>query len=262
MSQPKARTRLTWKRLIGYVISIAIVVAIFAWAIPKYADYHDVLSAIRTLTPLESWSLVAATIFNLVTYWWANQAALPGMGIGKAAVLTQTTTSVANTLPAGGAIAIGLTYSILDIVGVHRHERRAVRGRDRHLEHLHEARAADACAGVPRAQRAPDPRVHRRGYRRSRGTRRRGGAVRAPFPQRDVRDPDRQRARSVRVLVPSTPPQATGHGMGRGCGPVPTRHDRARPVPMDPVDLVHGAEPIGPLLRPAPLASSHGHLRA
>src|SRR3989454_2816735 len=117
MSEPRTRTRLTWKRIVGYVISVAIVVAIFAWAIPKYADYHDVASAIGTLTPLEFWSLVAATIFNLVTYWWANQAALPGMGIGKAAVLTQTTTSVANTLPAGGAIAIGLTYSILDSWG-------------------------------------------------------------------------------------------------------------------------------------------------
>jgi putative heme transporter len=60
---------------------------------------------------------VAATLFNLVTYWWANQTALPGLGIGKAAVLTQTTTTVANTLPLGGAIAVGLTYSILDSWG-------------------------------------------------------------------------------------------------------------------------------------------------
>src|SRR5438045_8607261 len=102
MLGPSGRTIMTRKRIVGYMISVAIVVAIFAWAIPKYADYHDVITAIRTLTPLEFWSLVAATIFNLVTYWWANQAALPGMGVGKAAVLTQTTTSVANTLPAGG----------------------------------------------------------------------------------------------------------------------------------------------------------------
>ena len=74
-------------------------------------------AAIKTLTPFETWSLVAATAFNLLTYWWANQAALPGLGIGKAGVLTQTTTSVANTLPAGGAISIGLTYSILDSWG-------------------------------------------------------------------------------------------------------------------------------------------------
>jgi uncharacterized protein (TIRG00374 family) len=111
------RKPLGWKKIVGYVISIVIVVGIFAWAIPKFADYRDVWAAVQTLSPVEMWSLVAATIFNLVTYWWANQAALPGLGIGKAAVLTQTTTSVANTLPAGGAIAVGLTYSILNSWG-------------------------------------------------------------------------------------------------------------------------------------------------
>ena len=113
----ETRKLLNWKRIVGYLISVLIVVAIFWWAIPKFADYRDVWAAMKTLTPIEAWSLVAATIFNLVTYWWANQAALPGLGIGKAAVLTQTTTSVANTLPAGGAIAVGLTYSILDSWG-------------------------------------------------------------------------------------------------------------------------------------------------
>jgi putative heme transporter len=113
----ETRKLLNWKRIVGYLISVLIVVAIFWWAIPKFADYRDVWAAMKTLTPIETWSLVAATVFNLMTYWWANQAALPGLGIGKAAVLTQTTTSVANTLPAGGAIAVGLTYSILDSWG-------------------------------------------------------------------------------------------------------------------------------------------------
>jgi uncharacterized protein (TIRG00374 family) len=113
----QTRKPLGWKRIVGYVISVLIVIGIFWWAIPKYANYRDVWAAMKTLTPIETWSLVAATGFNLLTYWWANQAALPGLGIGKAAVLTQTTTTVANTLPAGGAIAIGLTYSILDSWG-------------------------------------------------------------------------------------------------------------------------------------------------
>jgi len=113
----QTRKPLGWKRIVGYVISVLIVIGIFWWAIPKYANYRDVWAAMKTLTPIETWSLVAATGFNLLTYWWANQAALPGLGIGKAAVLTQTTTTVANTLPAGGTIAIGLTYSILDSWG-------------------------------------------------------------------------------------------------------------------------------------------------
>src|SRR6266496_4387106 len=116
MSSERRRS-LNWKRILGLVVSVAIVVGIFAWAIPKFADYNAVLDALGTLTPIEFWTLFAAMVFNLITYWWANQAALPGLGIGKAAILTQTTTSVANTLPAGGAIAVGLTYEILDSWG-------------------------------------------------------------------------------------------------------------------------------------------------
>ncbi len=106
-----------WKKIVGVVVSIVIVGGIFVWAIPKFADYGDVMDALGTLTPIEFWSLFAAMVFNLITYWWANQAAVPGLGIGKAAVLTQTTTSVANTIPAGGAIAVGLTYSMLNSWG-------------------------------------------------------------------------------------------------------------------------------------------------
>ena len=100
-------------RLVGFGVSLVLVVGIFVFAVPKFADYSSVWAAISTLTPIEFWSLLAATVFNLVTYWLANMAALPGLRFGQAAVLTQTTTSVANTLPGGGAIAVGLTYTIL-----------------------------------------------------------------------------------------------------------------------------------------------------
>ena len=100
-------------RYVSAAVSLLIVVGIFVYAIPKFADYAQVWKAITTLTPIEMGTLIAATIFNLFTYWWANMAALPGLRLWPAAVVTQTTTSVANTLPGGGAIAIGLTYSIL-----------------------------------------------------------------------------------------------------------------------------------------------------
>jgi putative heme transporter len=117
MSSATERRTVSWKRIVGLAVSVAIVAGIFVWAIPKFADYGDVMDALGTLTPIEFWTLFAAMVFNLFTYWWANQAALPGLGIGKAAVLTQSTTSVANTLPAGGAIAVGLTYKVLDSWG-------------------------------------------------------------------------------------------------------------------------------------------------
>jgi putative heme transporter len=101
------------RRIASGLISLAIVVGIFVFAIPKVADYSAVWKAFESLTGLELAWLVGAMIFNMVTYWWANMAALPGLRFAQAAVITQTTTSVANTLPGGGAIAVGLTYTIL-----------------------------------------------------------------------------------------------------------------------------------------------------
>jgi uncharacterized protein (TIRG00374 family) len=103
----------TRRKVISGVISLVVVVAIFVYAIPKIADYGEVWSTVTKLTPLEIGSLVAVMVFNLFTYWLANMAALPGLKLGQSAVLTQTTTTVANTVPAGGAVALGLTYQIL-----------------------------------------------------------------------------------------------------------------------------------------------------
>ncbi|HSL11313.1 MAG TPA: lysylphosphatidylglycerol synthase domain-containing protein [Actinomycetota bacterium] len=109
----RERKRPTWRRVLSGALSAAVVVGVFAFAIPQIADYGEVLDTVATLTPIELWSLVAVTIANLASYWLANMAALPGLGFWHAAIVTQTTTSVANTLPAGGAIAVGLTYQIL-----------------------------------------------------------------------------------------------------------------------------------------------------
>ncbi len=103
----------TWRRVASAVVSVVIVVGIFVVAIPRFADYSEVWTTTTQLTPIELWSLVAATVFNLCSYWLANMAALPGLSFGRAAIVTQTTTSVANTLPAGGAIAVGVTYQML-----------------------------------------------------------------------------------------------------------------------------------------------------
>ncbi len=105
--------RLTWRTVLSAVVGLVIVLGVFLYAIPRFANYSEIWAAMRTLTPLETASLIAATVFNLFTYWLANQAALPGLPLSQSAVLTQTTTTVANSLPAGGAIAVGMTYSIL-----------------------------------------------------------------------------------------------------------------------------------------------------
>jgi len=92
------RRRLTTGQIVAFAFGVLIVVAIFAFAVPRFADYSAVWAAMKTLTPVEFWSLMAAMVFNLYTYWLANQAGLIGMSLGQSAVVTQTSTSVANTL--------------------------------------------------------------------------------------------------------------------------------------------------------------------
>ena len=111
------KRRLSTSQIVAFAFGIIVVVAIFVFAIPKYADYGAVWASMKTLTPIEFWSLLAATIFNLYTYWLANEAGLIGMGLGQSAVVTQTSTTVANTLPAGGAFGVGVTAAMLNTWG-------------------------------------------------------------------------------------------------------------------------------------------------
>jgi putative heme transporter len=101
------------KRIVQALISLVIVVGIFAFAIPKIADYGAVWKAFTSMTSFELSTLVAAMVFNLFTYWWQVMAAMPGLGLLQAAVVNQTATSIADTLPGGGYVAVGVTYTIL-----------------------------------------------------------------------------------------------------------------------------------------------------
>ena len=99
-------------RAIQVALSALVVIAIFALIIPRIASYSAVWNTIRALTWIEMCSLIAATIFNLFTYWWQMQAAMPNLTFGQAAVSNQTSTTVANLLPGAGVAATGLMYGM------------------------------------------------------------------------------------------------------------------------------------------------------
>lgn len=105
------------KRALQILVSIALLVAVFWYVLSQFADLSEVWAAIRTLTWREVVVLIAATIWNLITYWIVIVIATPGLRFMQAAVLTQSTTAVANSVPAGGAIAVGLTYTMLSSWG-------------------------------------------------------------------------------------------------------------------------------------------------
>jgi putative heme transporter len=98
------------RRLIGGVFSLALVVAIFYGVLPKVADFSAVRAEIAEMTWIELFTLTAAAIWNLVTYWFVVKSSLPGATIGQAMIATEASTAVSNTVPAGGAIGMGITF--------------------------------------------------------------------------------------------------------------------------------------------------------
>jgi uncharacterized membrane protein YbhN (UPF0104 family) len=100
-------------RTVQIVLSVVVVVAIFALILPKIASYTSVWKTLSNLTWLELLTIVLAATFNLFTYWWQMMSALPGLTLGQAAVNNQTTTTISNILPGGGVIALGMTYAML-----------------------------------------------------------------------------------------------------------------------------------------------------
>jgi uncharacterized protein (TIRG00374 family) len=90
----------------------AIVIGVFFGILPRIANLDDVWGQIRDMSWEEDAILALLTVVNLVTYWPMLVAAMPGLSLGQAAVVCQSSTAVAMTLPAGGAIAIGVSYAM------------------------------------------------------------------------------------------------------------------------------------------------------
>src|SRR5438094_2717776 len=90
----------------------AVVVVVFFGVLPRIANLTDVWHEIRGLSWRADSILILLTALNIVTYWPMLVAAMPGLALGQAAVVCQSSTAVAMTLPAGGAVAVGVSYAM------------------------------------------------------------------------------------------------------------------------------------------------------
>jgi uncharacterized protein (TIRG00374 family) len=93
-------------------MSVLIVAGIFVFVVPKFASYSTVWATIRRVSGGQLALLVGVTVLNVMTYWPQMMAAMPGLTLAQAAVNNQATTSIANTLPGGGAVAVGVGYAM------------------------------------------------------------------------------------------------------------------------------------------------------
>ena len=101
-----------WRRVLGPLLSVALVVAVFAWFLPQFTSLSDVWASVRGMTTVEVAVLLLAAVWNLATYQFVMVATMPGLTLRQATVSIQTTTAVANTVVGGAALALGLTYAM------------------------------------------------------------------------------------------------------------------------------------------------------
>jgi uncharacterized membrane protein YbhN (UPF0104 family) len=101
-----------WRRVLGPLLSVALIVAVFAWFLPQFTSLADVWRSVEAMTWTEIVILLIAAAWNLATYQFVMTATMPGLTLRQAFVSTQTTTAVSNTVLGGAAISLGLTYAM------------------------------------------------------------------------------------------------------------------------------------------------------
>ena len=117
-SEPPPRPGPGRRRLVVRVLlSVAVVAIVYLGLLPRLVDVNQVWATLRAMTWLELLTLLAAAVWNLVSYLLPQVAAMPGLSLGQAALESHTSTAVGNLLPAGQAVGLGVTYRFYNSYG-------------------------------------------------------------------------------------------------------------------------------------------------
>ena len=114
LRQPSVRPQRWWLRLLAAAV---VLVAIFGFVLPRLADYGAAWDSVVAMTKWKVMTVAAVGVWNLYTYWPVMTVALSGLKLREAMVVNQASTAVANSVPAGSAIALAATYRILGAWG-------------------------------------------------------------------------------------------------------------------------------------------------
>jgi uncharacterized membrane protein YbhN (UPF0104 family) len=94
-------------------VSVALVTAIFGFALPHVASYRSVWASMTGMTVPQAVLVIAAAAASMATTWIMICSVLPSIRLREAAVVNLGSNAVANTLPAGGALAMGVSWAML-----------------------------------------------------------------------------------------------------------------------------------------------------
>jgi uncharacterized protein (TIRG00374 family) len=105
------------QQVIATIITLVVLIIVFARIFPQLGDYDQAWAAIQNMSNTWVAALVVATIAMILIYVFPFQAALPGLSYGNAFMVRQTSFMISNSIPAGGAIGLGVQFGMLDGYG-------------------------------------------------------------------------------------------------------------------------------------------------
>jgi putative heme transporter len=94
-------------------VPAALIAAAFGLALPRVASYRAVWASIDAMTWPYALLVGTAAAASRVTNWITIRAVLPWIGMRQAAAVSPGSNAVAGTLPAGGAVAVGVGWAML-----------------------------------------------------------------------------------------------------------------------------------------------------
>lgn len=106
------------RKVLRTVVSVALIAAIFGFALPRFASYRSVWASLDSMAWPQALLVGATAAASMASYWFLICAVLPSIRLREAAVVNLGSNAVANTLPAGGAIGMGVSWAMLSSWGV------------------------------------------------------------------------------------------------------------------------------------------------
>ena len=114
---PEGRSR-RGRKIVRTAASAVLIAATFGFAIPRIASYRSVWASIHMMTWPHILLVAVAAAASMTSYWVTIRAVLPQLKWRQAATVNLGSNAVANTLPAGGALAMGVSWAMLSSWGL------------------------------------------------------------------------------------------------------------------------------------------------
>lgn len=106
------------RRILASILSTAVVVFVFAGLLPQFADLREVWDILLGIDLLDGAAMLALALAAVIVYSTMYAVAIQDLSPGHALAIHSMATAVANTVPAGGAVGLGVWLASCQRLGL------------------------------------------------------------------------------------------------------------------------------------------------